>query len=295
MLQERLAATATVAPAWLLVEHPGPWGAKAPDGVPWPDGLGEELMARTEEFGIRLTLIRRPRRQAGTAVRAILAHTGPERPWLETIELESPEQLLDLDLNPLADGLAPESLPSHEPVFLVCTHGTRDACCARDGRPVAGALADHYPDDTWESTHLGGHRFAANLLCLPDGLLYGRVGPDEVVGIAEAYRGGALDLDHYRGRVSFSGPAQAAEIWLRDRTGSRSVTGVRALAERTQGAATDVELELREGDEAGIWRLRVLAGEGAARVISCGKTTTESPTEYLITNAELAIPAQDAR
>ena len=57
----------------------------------------------------------------------------------------------------------------------VCTHGRHDACCAERGRPVAAALAAAHPEQTWEVSHIGGDRFAANVLVLPDGLYYGRV------------------------------------------------------------------------------------------------------------------------
>ena len=52
-------------------------------------------------------------------------------------------------------------------MWLVCTNGKRDACCARDGLPVARALAALRPDEAWECSHLGGHRFAANVALAP--------------------------------------------------------------------------------------------------------------------------------
>ena len=46
------------------------------------------------------------------------------------------------------------------PLLLVCTHGRRDACCAQFGRPTAMALARRYGTAVWETTHVGGDRFA---------------------------------------------------------------------------------------------------------------------------------------
>ena len=66
-----------------------------------------------------------------------------------------------------------------DPILLVCTNGRRDACCALRGRALTLALADEHAERTWECTHLGGHRFAANLVCLPHGIVYGRVPPDD--------------------------------------------------------------------------------------------------------------------
>ena len=61
------------------------------------------------------------------------------------------------------------------PIYAVCAHGTHDACCAIRGRPVAAALDQLRPGRVWECSHVGGDRFAANVLVLPSGVLYGRV------------------------------------------------------------------------------------------------------------------------
>ena len=61
------------------------------------------------------------------------------------------------------------------PLFLVCVHGRREVCCAVRGRPVAQALAARWPGQTWECSHLGGDRFAPNVLVVPDGTTYGRL------------------------------------------------------------------------------------------------------------------------
>ena len=40
---------------------------------------------------------------------------------------------------------------------------------------VTAALARVFPDEVWECTHLGGHRFAPTALVLPTGYSYGRL------------------------------------------------------------------------------------------------------------------------
>ena len=72
--------------------------------------------------------------------------------------------------------------------FLVCAHGRRDACCARLGLPLFDALnAQLLPTHLWQSSHLGGHRFAPNVVVLPVGIQLGRIPLEraaEVVGLA---------------------------------------------------------------------------------------------------------------
>ncbi len=58
--------------------------------------------------------------------------------------------------------------PMTSPLLLVCAHGRRDACCAKLGTPVYESLSPHVdPGLLWQSSHHGGHRFAANVLVAP--------------------------------------------------------------------------------------------------------------------------------
>ena len=67
------------------------------------------------------------------------------------------------------------------PILLVCTHGVHDTCCALRGRPVAAALAARWPGQVWECSHVGGDRFAPNVVVLPDGFYYGNLDPETAV------------------------------------------------------------------------------------------------------------------
>ncbi|WP_166678255.1 sucrase ferredoxin [Kribbella kalugense] len=104
---------------------------------------------------------------------------------------------------------------SNEPVYLVCTHGRHDACCAVRGRPVAAALAFAYPERTWECSHIGGDRFAANVVVLPHGLFYGHVPPTRAVELATQYDEGVVVPDLLRGSGAFIPPVQAAQHFAR--------------------------------------------------------------------------------
>jgi hypothetical protein len=104
---------------------------------------------------------------------------------------------------------------STEPVYLVCTHGRHDACCAVRGRPVAAALASAYPERTWECSHIGGDRFAANVVVLPHGLFYGHVPPTRALELARQYDEGAVVPDLLRGSGTFAPPVQAAQHFAR--------------------------------------------------------------------------------
>src|ERR671930_639060 len=103
-----------------MLEHPGPWGSLALHSTRLPVGLGRGLRTLSAELGVRVVLIRRhrPRRSDGGAS-CFLAHTGPGQPWLERLSLRAPEDLLEFDLRPLAEGRPPGvGTPDQEPLFL---------------------------------------------------------------------------------------------------------------------------------------------------------------------------------
>ncbi|MEV6288772.1 sucrase ferredoxin [Kribbella sp. NPDC051770] len=103
-----------------------------------------------------------------------------------------------------------------DPIYLVCTHGRHDACCAVRGRPAAAALTAAYPDRTWECSHIGGDRFAANLVFLPESLFYGHVPATEAVPLAEAHTNRTITPAYYRGNGALPPPAQAAQHFARE-------------------------------------------------------------------------------
>jgi len=216
-----LASAPEASRAWLLIEHPGPWPHEAADAA-LPAPL-RALVGSAVELGIRVQMIRRPgRRQVGDVRRVLAGWTAGRAPWLRlgSVSAASPA-LTERDLKELAAGTTPRfGAPAVGPVFLVCTHGRRSTCCARFGVPLAQALAARHPEQIWETTHVGGHRFAANLVILPHGLYYGPVGLDAATAAISAYQRGAVAPGRYRGRAGQPKPTQEAEHALLTRTGT---------------------------------------------------------------------------
>ncbi|HVT68714.1 MAG TPA: sucrase ferredoxin, partial [Trebonia sp.] len=125
---------------------------------------------------------------------------GPS-PWLRRGDATAAGDLRG-QLAVMAEGTEPSfGTPARGPVYLVCTHGRRDACCGRLGAPLARALDAAYPGQVWESTHVGGHRYAANLVILPHGLYYGPVDAASGAAAIDAYQRGQVAPGRYRGRA----------------------------------------------------------------------------------------------
>ena len=241
-----MAGTASTVRSFLLVEHPGPWGVDALRDARMPAGIGPELRARAAATRTKVLLIRRPAGASKDAVgiRVFAAYAHHAEPWLETTVLDDLTQVHDLDLESLAAGRSPGLTPHREPVLAVCTHGRHDTCCAERGRPIVAGLAELVPEHTWEASHLGGDRFAGNLLVLPHGLYFGRLEPDTARGVARLLAAGELDLDHLRGRSGLATPLQAAEAALRRYVDERSLSAVRFISREVRNGRTDAVFDV---------------------------------------------------
>lgn len=215
---EPLYATASLVSSWLLIEQPGAWGPDALSESGLPADIADQLNQRAG--AVRVLLIRR-RSESEERPVFFTAQSGGDGadPLLRTAPLADPSVLLDLDFAALAAGHPGPGTTVDHPIYLVCTHGRHDICCADKGRPLYRALSEARPERTWEVSHLGGDRFAGNLLVLPRGDYFGRVEPADVELLAAAYESGRLDLAHHRGRSVQSRLVQAAEHFVRESTG----------------------------------------------------------------------------
>jgi hypothetical protein len=259
---EPVLGTASTVRAFLLVEHAGSWGTEALVDSRLPEEVKADLRDRSATTGVRTLLIRRHRRTpTGEGLRVFAAYADPAAPWLETTTVPDHDALRGLDLAALGSGRSPGLTRTSEPVFCVCTHGRHDACCAEQGRPTAAALTAAHPEHTWEVSHIGGDRFAANVLVLPDGLYYGRVGVDDAARLGHTHRSGHLDLDRLRGRSGFGFAVQVAEVAVRREVGETRTDAVRLVSAR--GAASDISVVLAVAGTP--YEIRVRRTETASR------------------------------
>ena len=268
---EPLAGTAPTDTAWLLVEHPGPWGRRAVEDSRLPDAVRAFLAGLA---GVRVQLVRRPGGVAGPGTRVFTARLGPDGARVGSTVLADVADLLDLDVAALAAGADP-GLPAYEdPLWLVCTNGRRDRCCAEAGRPVASTLAGSWPEETWETTHLGGHRFAATLLALPSGVALGRLDAASAVRACRELAAGRVPVDAARGRAGLDPRAQVAELHLRRELGEPGLGAVRATG--VDGETVTV------ATPGGVCTVRVAATPGTPRRQSCADLARKAVDVYAV-------------
>ena len=278
--EESLAGTASTIRHWLLVEHPGPWGRDGLLDARLPDGLGRDLRALEARTGARVLLIRRPGRAAASddgRVRCVGVDTRDA--WCGSAILDRIDDATSLD--PRArDSFRADDIG---PLFVVCTHGRRDPCCAERGRPVAGALGAAFPDETWESTHVGGDRFAGTIVAFPHGLYFGRVEPAQAPGIARAYADGRIgSLERYRGRSRDPFPTQVAERAVREHLGLDRIDDVEPNHLHRRGSGAEVLC----ATPAGSYRVRLEHLPGTPMRLTCHAAAEEARRVWQVIGIE---------
>jgi hypothetical protein len=286
---EQLFGTLSRAPVWFLLEYDQAWGRKAYE----ESQLGEAVKAHLEQGlklapGARLQLIKGGpgKEDGGLAFFACLAHES--QPQVYEFRLERYTDLLRLDFAALLGGGS--DWQDHlrvEPLYLVCTNGRRDACCARAGTAVHSSLAARLPGAAWQTTHIGGHRFAANVLAFPAGVCYGRVSPRQVEALLLAGQRGEVYLEGYRGRACYPEPVQAAEYFLRQQTGERGIFSFHWIDSQESGTNHWL-VRFRQSATGQEHRLEIVKETASFQVyLSCGDDAAVSAEQYRLLEREL--------
>lgn len=232
---EAVAGTALPNTRFLVLEHSGPWQFSSRETL----ADGSAAAARIQEWvagGGRVQLARRPGsapRRAGDV--GMVLYATPDGMWRSSWrDLEDVAALLDAAPDVVAGGEAGGGgtnqtlrvddtgegeagsrwVPTVESWVLVCAHTRHDVCCAVLGRKVATALHQVWPEQVWETSHLGGDRFAANVLLLPQQIMVGRLTPDIAVDQVVLHQQGRCSRETTRGRCGQAPAVQRAVVEL---------------------------------------------------------------------------------
>ena len=257
---EPMLGTAGQVDVWLLLEYKPVWRAKAVDD----NDLAPEIKAWIERTvaafagagrKARPQFIRRP--ELDTVETTLFV---AEQGVLRRFQSDGYGPICDLDLT------TAELAEVATPHYFVCTNGQRDLCCARYGLPTYARMRETVGKRVWQTTHVGGHRFAPNVLALPQGALYGRVFADDVDDFVAAVDGGELSLPHLRGRSAYPPAAQVGETRIAGACVLKAVDGDRVTFATASGLRS---VQVRQAETP----LDIIA--------SCGKTETEAVFPFL--------------
>ena len=269
--------TGTAAPAagYLLVEQPGGWGRQALTSSRLDPAVGRDVSARAIRQGLRVLLIRRPGRHPAPDRRSwAVVSSRPGRELSSWGTFGADDELRGLPL----DGSA--GTPSYDPFWLVCTHGRHDTCCAVEGRPVALALSVLRPGAVWECSHVGGDRFAANVVAMPHGLYYGQVTAERAADLVAAHERGQVLPDLLRGRSTTAPAAQAAVAHARRELGDRAIESLQPAGTLHLGDGM-FQVRLRRQPRNLIVTVRAGAGPEAG-LLTCHARNDAHPPEFTV-------------
>lgn len=214
---------------YFILEYPYPWGEKAFEESTLDSSVKSffsNLLAGTPDS--KLLFVKNQESPFSSPITFFLAITEENNPRIYRFGIDSYSELIHLDLDPFLSQASPPTSHIHaDPVYLVCTNAKRDPCCAKFGLPVYERMSAYRPEAVWQCTHVGGHRFAANVSHFPYGIFYGRVREDQAKELMDITARGDILLNKYRGRACFEPVAQAAEYYLRINIAENRIDAIR--------------------------------------------------------------------
>ncbi|MFG2502248.1 sucrase ferredoxin [Streptomyces sp. NPDC048441] len=258
-----LAGTAPHGSVWILIEYRGGWPPNGFDGLHLEPDTKRLLFSAAQAVRARVLLIRRHGRHSleGTRRWAVLRYesSGAYRQQWGTWSR-------DEDLAEIVGALGAPGELGRPPVVLVCAHGQHDTCCAVRGRPAGRALSERWPDLVWECTHVGGDRFAANVVVAPDGVYYGGLDARSSVATVEEHLADRIHAEYLRGYTDLFPPQQAAVAAVLERFGA---------AGRHDYAVIGTS---RDGDH---WRVRITGRPPRPTVVDVEVRSHRAPPRQL--------------
>lgn len=227
------------------MEHPAAWSAKAFPDDRLPRSIQKALRQKVRSYphGRPLLIRQQHPHQSPPELQGFLVHSREQNPQVFRLRGSSYEELL-----------ACEPEPWTKPLYLVCTHGAHDKCCAKFGFATYCATRELAAENVWECSHVGGDRFAGNVICLPHGIYYGNVFAEDTRAIVEAYEKNQVVLKHYRGRSCYPKAAQIGEYFVRTESGILGLEDLQFLGNedlvvRFAGNGQIHEVEFRPREE----------------------------------------------
>jgi hypothetical protein len=273
---ESPAATASRVDHWLLVEYGGRWERDPVEGSLLPAAAKEHLREQAARLShARLLFIRRPERRDARDVHVYAVRSGATSAHAFGRTLADARELASLDAAAMLEG---DAEPADGPLVLVCTHGRRDRCCSRHGAAVYARAREELGDAVWQCTHVGGDRFAGNLVCLPEGLYFGHLDAGATTQVLREYTAGRIEPAHYRGRSCHSLPQQAAERAVREAAGAWELHAVRFVTWRRVDAHEWLVRFAAAGQEL---EARVTRTDGDPTYLTCDALTVRRPRRFV--------------
>jgi len=204
---------------WLFLEYRGPWGPKVVPYSSLSRGVKDYLQLLTENIPqLKVLFIKRPERKSTQGLKLFLFDSG-NTPRLAEIDLVGHEDLLKVNVEAFFSAEPDTFTISDKELYLICTNGKKDRCCAKFGLPFYYGLCSRFNESVWQCSHFGGHKYAPTLMHFPSGNCYGRLKLTDIKRFSTGVVAGDNLESIFRGRTGLSKVAQAAEFYLQESLG----------------------------------------------------------------------------
>jgi len=275
---ELMVGTAVSAPVWILLEYRQLWQAKATSDNTLPVSVKTWLDEQLGEVNGRLQFIRQTPFQQ--RYRCFVSIPNAVAPRLYRFDFAEYEELLNIDLSAIVENAA-QYVPylTTDLLFLVCTNGKRDRCCAKFGTALYQAFSDEMGTAVWQTTHLGGHRFAPTLMSFPEGVCYGQVTNEDIPQLLEAQQRSEMILPKLRGRAIYDAVTQVAEYYLCQQEQVSSLTTYQHLHTQSTGE-NKWAVQFRETKTSHIFNVDITEGAPCPVYATCGSQKIKSTPTY---------------
>lgn len=266
---ESLIATAPKNNKFLLYEYWGTWGSHISSG----STLGAETTAQLEylaaELEATLVLIKcYSQKYRGNPLGHTIFYSSDHKLKIYTSPSGAPLAI------PTATQMEEATLYP-EPIFLICTNGKRDKCCAIFGRKLIRELVNRgYERNLWECSHLGGHRYAPIMLTLPSGYCYGRLTTDQASEIMAYSKEDVVYAGGLRGRAGDDIKTQIADCAIRQNLEPKPADDIKILSHTQCASYHRIKAYFRNRDYLIDYRIELTE----PRPASCGDEPKKGTT-----------------
>lgn len=225
--KEHLYGTAPRVENWFLLEYPENWGKDIFNNNNLSVTVNNYLSELQSSFyNSRLQFIKKNNVFDGE-FNFYYVKSSEFEPCLYNFKINGYEDILDINIEKLIESGEINKYKSDEKIIIVCSHGSYDSCCGKYGIKIYNEIANNHDYSCWNTTHVGSHRFSANLVILPEGIYYGRVNQNNINNILESHLKQEIFLDCYRGRSCYTQPSQVSDYFLRKKIDKLGIYDIR--------------------------------------------------------------------
>ncbi|QUM75090.1 hypothetical protein HWV00_01885 [Moritella sp. 24] len=245
--------TMTTVKCYLLIEYDNSW-SKEINNLLENSKIETEVVNHINDFtewcpeDVKVLFIKNKETGSGKKIYLTRVHKGKEK--VSEFFVDNYKDILTIDLKN-----AYKNPGGCKNILVVCTHGKHDKCCAKFGHPVFLGLSKWIKNtganfEVWECSHVGGDRFAANIIWLPYGLGFGHVELDTEIFLNKLIQN-KIPLEYFRGCSFFSSAGQFLEGVIRKKYNLDNPGGVEVIRnienhDNEGNIYVDIEMSFKE-------------------------------------------------